>query len=92
MREGYYAHQIAKTCYEDGEWKVMFGPVPGNKSRNHFFIHHDCKEVNENGAARWTSWYAALKEANKSDRPWCSHCDSEPSDEILSLSILVETQ
>ena len=82
-----YAHVIAKTCYEEGAWKVMHGPMPGYTDKEHAFIHHDCDRLDSNGLPLWKSWYVTRKDHISQ---WCSHCGSEPSDELQALAIMME--
>ncbi len=65
----------------------MQGPKPAFEQVSHFFIHHDCDEMNKDGTPHWMSWYATAKDRAL---PWCSYCDSEPSDELLGLALMVE--
>ena len=84
-----YAHLIADTCYEEDDWKVMHGPIPGNADKTHAFIHHDCEKLDHQNRPLWKSWYATRK---KEMSKWCNYCGSEPSDELQALSIMMEME
>lgn len=86
-----YAHEISEVCYQEGSWSVMFGPISG-VGTTHAFLHHECEKKDPEGLPRWMSWYARQKQEFRFADQWCTWCDSEPSDEILTISILMESE
>jgi hypothetical protein len=76
-----YAHQNAKTCYTEGKWSLMYGPLSWLQDTPHYFMHHDCGP-NKNDRPLWMNWYTSEKE---DDDNWCTYCDSEPPTGIVGM-------
>ncbi len=64
----------------------MRGPLSWFIDIEHYFLHHDCTGVGNNGEPYWMTWYD-IRDKNEN---WCKRCDSKPSESIIGLFTAME--